>query len=62
MVILETRTQGSSGEIYSEDANGKTRTRNPWFTNPVLSPLSFSAQFAIAGRELSLYCHGIASL
>ena len=27
---------GTSREIYSEDANGETRTRNPWITNPVL--------------------------
>ena len=23
-------------QIYSEDANGETQTRNPWITNPVL--------------------------
>ena len=32
MVLLETGTPGTSREIYSEDANGETRTRNPWIT------------------------------
>ena len=26
----------TSREIYSEDAEGEARTRNPWITNPVL--------------------------
>ena len=30
------RTPGTSREIYSEDVDGETRTRNPWITNPVL--------------------------
>ena len=29
MVLLDTRTPGTSREIYSEDADGETRTRNP---------------------------------
>ena len=33
---LDTGTPGTSGEIYSEDADAQTRTRNPWITNPVL--------------------------
>ena len=36
VVLLDTETPGTSREIYSEDANGETRTRNPWITNPVL--------------------------
>ena len=31
-----TETPGTSREIDSEDAEGETRTRNPWITNPVL--------------------------
>ena len=34
--LLDAGTPGTSREIYSEDANGETRTRNPWITNPVL--------------------------
>ena len=29
MVLLDTGTPGTSREIYSEDADGETRTRNP---------------------------------
>ena len=36
VVVLDTGTPGTNREIYSEDANGETRTRNPWITNPVL--------------------------
>ena len=36
VVLLDTETPGTSREIYSEDADGETRTRNPWITNPVL--------------------------
>ena len=54
MVLLDKGTPGTSGEIYSEDANGKTRIRNPCITKPVL--------FAIAGKELSLSSWCIASL
>ena len=32
----DTGTSGTSREIYSEDADSETRTRNPWITNPVL--------------------------
>ena len=54
MVLLGTGTPGTSREIYSEDADGETRTRNPWITNPVLWPLSYTAQ----GVEFieSVYC------
>ena len=36
MVLLDTGTPGTSREIYSEDADGETQTRNPWITNRVL--------------------------
>ena len=29
MVLLDTGTPGTNREIYSEDADGETRTRNP---------------------------------
>ena len=36
VVLPDTGTPGTSGEIYSEDADGETRSCNPWITNPVL--------------------------
>ena len=33
LVLLDTETPGTSREIYSEDANDGTRTRNPSFIN-----------------------------
>ena len=36
VVLLDTETPGTSREIYSEDAEGEARTRNPWITNTVL--------------------------
>ena len=36
MVLLDTGTPGTSREIYSEDADGETRTRNPSIINRVL--------------------------
>ena len=62
VVQLDTGTPGTSREIYSEDANGETGTRNPWITKAVLKPLSYTAQFAIAGKELNLSSWCIASL
>ena len=66
MVLLDAGTPGTSREIYSEDANGETQTRNPWITNPVLQPLSYTiglySSKAIAGKELSLSNWCIASL
>ena len=62
MVLLDTETPGSSREIYTEDADGESRTRNPWITNPVLQPLSYKSSKAIAGKELSLSSWCIASL
>ena len=51
MFLLDIGTPGTSGEIYSEDANDETRTRNPWITNPVLQPLSYTAQKLLLGRS-----------
>ena len=62
VVLLDTETPGTSREIYSEDANGETRTCNPWITNPVLQPLSYKSSKAIAGKRLSLSSWCIASL
>ena len=36
MVLLDTGTPGTSKEIYSEDADDETRTRNPSIVNRVL--------------------------
>ena len=33
MVLLDTGNPGTSREIYSEDADGETRTRNPSVIN-----------------------------
>ena len=33
MILLDTGTPGTSREIYSEDADGETRTRNPLVIN-----------------------------
>ena len=60
MVLLDTGTPGTSREIYSEDADGETRTRNPWITNPVLLSLSYTAQLLRSELSLSSWC--IASL
>ena len=62
VALLDTGTPGTSREVYSEDANGETGTQNPWITKPVLKPLSYTAQFAIAGKELSFSSWCIASL
>ena len=36
VVLLDKGIPATSREIYSEDADSETRTRNPWITNPVL--------------------------
>ena len=36
VVLLDTGTPGTSREIFSEDADGETRTRNPSVINRVL--------------------------
>ena len=35
MILLDTGTPDASREIYSEDADGETRTRNPSVINRV---------------------------
>ena len=44
MVLLDTENPATSREIYSEDADGETRAVNIGITNPVLWPLSYTAQ------------------
>ena len=58
LVLLDTRTPGTGREIYSQDANGQTRTRNHWITNAVLQSLSYRAQFATA-ESSSVYPVGV---
>ena len=40
MVLLDTGTPGTSREIYSEVADGETRTRNPWITKTPINEKS----------------------
>ena len=54
VVLLYTGTPGASSKIYNENTSGETETRNPWITKPVFKPLSYTAQFAIAGKEWNL--------
>ena len=51
VVLLDKETPGTSREIYSEDEEGEDRTRNPWITNTVLLPLSYTAQKLSLGRN-----------
>ena len=62
MVLLYTGTPGTSREIYSEDADGETRTCQTWITNLLLWPFELYSSKAIAGKELSISSLGIASL
>ena len=39
VVLLDTETPGTSREIYSEDAEGETRIRNPWITGSMARAL-----------------------
>ena len=57
VVLLDTGTPGTSREIYSEDADGETRTHKP----SVLA-IELHSSKAIAGKELSLSSWCIASL
>ena len=41
-------------KFYSEDADGETRTRNPWITNPVLQLLSYTAKKLLMGRSYTV--------
>ena len=51
MVLLDTGTPGTSREIFSEDAEDGTRTRNPSIAKRVLWPLSYTAQKLLLGRS-----------
>ena len=51
VVLLDTRTPGTSGEIFSEDADGETQTRNPSVMIRVLWTLSLQAQNLLLGRS-----------
>ena len=51
MVLLDTGTPGTSGEIFSEGADEKTQSRNTSITNRVLQPLSYTAQKLLVGRS-----------
>ena len=62
LALLDTETPGTSREIYSEGAEGETRTRHPWITNPVALAIELYSSKAIAGKELSLSSWCIASL
>ena len=63
VVLLDTRTPGTSREIYSEDANDGTRTGNPSVINQVfLLAIELNSSKAIAGKELSLSSWYILSL
>ena len=62
MVLLDTGTPGTSREIYSEDTDGETRTRNPWIAKPSAVAIELYSSKAIAGKELSLSSWCIASL
>ena len=63
MVLLDTGTPGTSGEIFSEDASDETRTRNPSITNrlhyiPSALAIELYSSKAIAGKEFIqlVYC------
>ena len=62
MVLLDTGTPGTSREIYSKDANGETRTRQPLGYKPSGLAIELRSSKAIAGKELSLSSWCITSL
>ena len=62
MVLLDTETPGTSGEIYSEDAEGEARTLQPLDYKPSALAIELHSSKAIAGKELSLSSWCIASL
>ena len=53
MVLQDTGTPGTSREIFSEDADERTRTRNPRVQTSAPAIELYSSK-AIAGKELSL--------
>ena len=58
MVLLDTETPGTSREIYSEDVDGETRTRNPWITNPVYIMMKlYFVEICEVSEKLWLFNH-----
>ena len=51
VVLLDTETPGTSREIYSEDADGETRTRNPGLQTQCSSHWATRAQKLLLGRS-----------
>ena len=62
MLLLDTGIPGNSREIFSDDADSKTRTRNLSVINRVLHILNYIAQKLITWKELKLSSWCIASL
>ena len=62
MVLLDTGSPGTSREIFGEDADGETRTRNPLGYTPSALAIELTSSKAIAGNELSLSSWCVASL
>ena len=62
MALLDIGTPGTNREIYSENADGKTPTRNPLDYKPSALAIELYSSKAIAGKELSLSSWCIASL
>ena len=50
--LLDKGTPDTGREIYNEGADFETRTHNSLITNPVLLPLSYTAQKLFLGRNL----------
>ena len=48
MVLLDTETPGTSREIYSEDAEGEARTRNPWIKLNSFPAIAFEMYSSMA--------------
>ena len=63
MVLLDTGTPGTSREMYSENADDGTRTRNLSIGyKPSALTIKLDSSIAIVGKELSLSSWCIASL
>ena len=62
MLLLDTGTDGTSREIYSEDGDGEPRTHKPWIRNFSALAIELYSSKAIAGKELSSCSWCIVSL
>ena len=51
MVLLDTETPGTSREIYSEDADGETQTRNPGVASSSLTIGILTQNFSTGTRS-----------